>query len=293
MAWLELSITTTADHVDTLGEQLTELGAQALTTRDAGNVPIYEPAPGETPIWQNTVLVGLFDDTQEMAAVLDYIQSQQADGLLQNFRLDPLPDQPWERTCLQDFKPLRFGRRLCICPSWETPPEADCANVILDPGLAFGTGTSPTTALCLEWLDQNIQNGDTLIDYGCGSGILALAALKLGAKQVFAVDYDPQALIATRENGERNALKPPQLAVYLPEAFSAREADVVVANILAKSLIELAPYLASLTKQKGRILLSGILIDQAELVLKTYREWFIMPEPVSKEEWVRLEGVRK
>ncbi|MDR3478896.1 MAG: 50S ribosomal protein L11 methyltransferase [Gammaproteobacteria bacterium] len=293
MAWLELHITTTSDHADALGEQLTELGAQALTLRDAGNAPVYEPAPGETPTWQSTTLVGLFDDTQDMSAVMKLMSAKLAAGVLQDFRLETLPDQPWERTCLQDFKPLRFGKRLCICPSWETPPEDDCVNVILDPGLAFGTGTSPTTALCLEWLDQNVQNGDTVIDYGCGSGILALAALKLGAKQVFAVDYDPQALLATRDNGERNQLMPPELEVFLPDDFVGREVDIVVANILAKSLIELAPYLASLAKPKGRILLSGILITQAEAVLEVYREWFTMPEPTSKEEWVRLEGIRK
>jgi ribosomal protein L11 methyltransferase len=261
--------------------------------RDAGNAPVYEPAPDEIPTWQSTILVALFDDTQVMSDVMDFMAAKQTAGMLEDYRLEALPDQPWERVCLQDFKPLRFGKRLCICPSWEAPPEDGSVNVILDPGLAFGTGTSPTTALCLEWLDQHVQSNDTIIDYGCGSGILALAALKLGAKQVFAVDYDPQALLATRDNGERNHLHAPELEVFLPDDFSARQVDIVVANILAKSLIELAPYLASLAKPNGRILLSGILMEQAQTVLETYREWFTMPEPTAKEEWVRLEGVRK
>lgn len=292
MAWLELHITTSAEFVDVLGEQLTELGAQALTLRDAGNQPVYEPAPGEIPVWQQTTLVSLFDDQHEMTPVLQYLQTQQTAGLLSTFRLETLPDQEWERICLQDFKPLQFGQRLWICPSWQTPPDPNAVNVILDPGLAFGTGTSPTTALCLEWLETNIKPGMHVIDYGCGSGILALAALKLGAQQVLAVDYDTQALLATRENGLRNQFTSPQLETFLPEDFPSQPVDLVVANILAKSLIELAATLSQLVKPQGQILLSGILHDQAELVMETYRPWFLLNPPVQKDGWIRLVGVK-
>lgn len=293
MGWIELHIVTDQHHAEILGEQLTELGAQALTFRDAGNKPVYEPKPGETPTWNDTLLVGLFDDQADMSPVLHYIETQQQASIIKNYRLETLADQAWERTCLNDFKPLQFGKRLCICPSWETPPNPNHVNIILDPGLAFGTGTSPTTALCLEWLDDHVKPGDRIIDYGCGSGILAIAALKLGGAIAHAVDYDPQALLATRENGDRNALSPTQLVVSSPETFKPFEADIVIANILAQSLIELAPYLASLTKPKGHIVLSGILVEQSDAVIAAYSPWFTMQAPVIQEEWVRLAGLKK
>jgi len=291
--WLELHVKTTAEHANQIGDQLTLLGATALTMQDAGDQPIYEPALDATPLWQDTIVVGLFDDQQTMEPILAYLKRQQALGLLKDFQLQPLADQDWERRCLDDLKPLCFGKRLWVCPSWLTPPEPEAVNVILDPGLAFGTGTHPTTSLCLEWLDANIKSGDTVIDYGCGSGILAIAALKLGANQVMAIDHDPQALDATRQNGERNQLAPSELKTCLPDDFVPQQVDVVIANILAKPLIELAPRLSTFVKQGGQILLSGILIEQAEHVAEAYKPWFLMKNSVSKQEWVRLEGVRK
>lgn len=293
MAWVELHITTIADHTDALGDELLNLGASALTLKDAGDKPIYEPAPGETPVWHQTTLIGLFTDEDDLNPVLAYVEAQKELGHLQDFALHDLPDQPWERTCLQDFKPVKYGKRLWICPSWETPPEENSVNVILDPGLAFGTGSSPTTALCLEWLDANIKPGDTVIDYGCGSGILALAALKLGAAKVYAVDYDPQALLATKENAIRNQIDEQTLEVSSPSEFTPRKVDVVAANILAKSLIELAEFLADLVKSRGKIVLSGILSEQAEDVLQVYSHWFNMAPSSEKDGWVRLSGIRK
>ncbi len=292
MAWIELHITTTAEHADTLGDQLSEWGAQAITLLNAGSEAIYEPAPGETPVWNNTTLIALFDDQDDLSQVLNEMTEKKSLGWLQDFYVKALPDQDWERVCLQDFKPLQFGKRLWICPSWETPPDPQAINVILDPGLAFGTGTSPTTALCLEWLESHVKEGDSVTDYGCGSGILALAALKLGAEKVFAVDYDPQALDATKLNSERNQITPKQIETFLPDDFTPQKVDIVIANILAKSLIELAPLLTSMVKPQGQILLSGILREQAEQVLDVYQQWFKMEEPAYKDEWTRLVGLR-
>src|SRR6185312_1985647 len=200
MPWIELHSQTTADYADSLSDQLTLLGALAVTFQDAGDQPIYEPTPGAQNLWPETIVIGLFDNSLQPESLLAYLEDQQAAGLIQSFHFKNLPDQDWERICLDYFKPMSFGERLWVCPSWQTPPGPNSATVILDPGLAFGTGTHPTTALCLEWLDQHIQTGACVIDYGCGSGILGLAALKLGAKEVIAIDNDPQALEASQKN---------------------------------------------------------------------------------------------
>jgi ribosomal protein L11 methyltransferase len=292
MAWIELHITTTVDYANQMGDQLLLLGAEAVTMHDAGDQPIYEPALNATPLWQKTRVVGLFDKEHAMEPIIHYLETQQSNKLIDHFYLQPLDDQDWERSCLTDFKPLRFGQRLWICPSWLTPPEPHAVNIILDPGLAFGTGTHPTTALCLTWLDAHIQPGQTVIDYGCGSGILALAALKLGAKHVIAIDHDPQALTATRSNADRNAITPSQLETYLPDDIHPQPADMLIANILAQPLIELAPLFATLLKPNGQLLLSGILAEQADEVITRYLPWFSMQAPAYQQEWVRLTGTR-
>lgn len=293
MAWLEFHITTIAKHANQMSDKLVLLGAQAVTMRDAGNQPIYEPNPETTPLWEEVVVVGLFDNTEPMEKLGLYLEKQRDIGLLKKFELLHVADEDWTRRCLDSFKPLQFGKRLWICPSWLTPPKPHAINVILDPGIAFGTGTHPTTALCLEWLDKNIHSQDLMIDYGCGSGILSIAALKLGAKKVIAVDHDPQALESTQRNGEKNHLAFPVLETHLPQNFVKQPADVLVANILAKPIIEFAPFFASILKTKGKLLLSGILSTQTEEVLEAYSPWFDMEKPVQREEWVRIEGIRK
>ena len=291
MPWTELHIYTTAEHATNLSNQLALLGAQALTLQDAGDQPIYEPTPDTPRLWQKTIVTGLFDSNQPMDGIVEYLQKQQALGFLESFQLQSLEDEDWERRCLEGFKPLRFGKRLWICPSWQTPPDPKAINVILDPGLAFGTGTHATTALCLEWLDENIKPGMTVIDYGCGSGILAIAALKLGARKAYAIDNDPQALEATQQNGERNQLISPLLETHFPQDPLPQLADVLIANILAKPLIELAPKLFLLLHSKGKIILSGILMEQVQDVIEAYNPWFYMENFVVKEGWIRLEGV--
>jgi ribosomal protein L11 methyltransferase len=294
MAWLEVHIQTTAKKADTMGDELSALGAQALTMKDAGDQPIFEPALNRAPaLWPDTILVGLFDDQHNMDPVIAYLEKKRASGLINNFTIEALPDEDWERRCLDSFQPICFGKRLWVCPSWLTPPDVNAVNVILDPGLAFGTGTHATTSLCLEWLDENIHSGETIIDYGCGSGILAIAALKLGALSAEAVDHDEKALETTRENAELNQIQESQLKTWLPDAFSAEQVDLMVANILAQPLITLAPYLANLVKPGGKILLSGILKEQSEQVSAAYAPWFTMQHPVFKEEWTRLVGIRQ
>lgn len=293
MSWLEIHITAFSEHVSALSDQLMLLGAEAVTLKDAGDQPIYEPSDADPRIWEETILVGLFDQQQAMPPILSYLEQQQTEGVLTHFELKEVADEDWVRRSLDSFSPICFGKRLWICPSWLTPPDQNAVNIRLDPGLAFGTGTHPTTALCLEWLDQHIHETDYVIDYGCGSGILALAALKLGAKRVLAVDNDPQALEATQSNAEQNAISAFQLQVCFPPKVSKEKADLVLANILARPLIDLAPHLAQLVKDKGYIVLSGILIEQVPTIIAAYETFFDMQPPVSKGDWARLVGVRK
>lgn len=293
MAWNKLTIQTTEQYADAVSDQLMLLGASAITFQDAGDEPIYEPLPGTLNFWQTTNVSGLFAETEPLAPILTYFEQQQSAGLIKHFVLENLPDQVWERTCLAHVQPLQFGQRLWICPSWETPcADPASATVILDPGLAFGTGTHPTTALCLTWLAQHIQTQALVIDYGCGSGILGLAALKLGAKQVLAIDHDPQALLATEQNAIRNQLQAPALRTALADQLPAlpKRANLLIANILAQPLIDLAPHFATLLQPDGQLLLSGILREQIPAIEAAYAPWFTFQPPVIQAEWVLLIG---
>jgi ribosomal protein L11 methyltransferase len=295
MAWVECHITTTAKYAEGISERLTACGALALTMKDAGNAPILEPALNKTPpLWPATTLIGLFDAAADLQPVEAFLTREQTAGRLQNFKIEALPDEDWERRCLDSFQPIQFGERLWVCPSWQTPPDPTAVTVILDPGLAFGTGTHATTALCLEWLSDNLRPDITVIDYGCGSGVLAVAALMLGASQAAAVDHDSKALLAAEENAQANHLGPDRFQTYTVDAFyPAEPCDLILANILAQPLIQLAPQLTSYVKKGGTIVLSGILRDQADEVSKTYSTWFSMQPIVYKEEWVRLTGIKQ
>lgn len=293
MPWIEAHVTTPGEHADELSDQLIELGAQAITYQDAGNHPIFEPTADTPRIWHETVVVGLFDSEQSMEPVVQFLEAEQALGIFNHFHLHHVADEDWVRRSLDSFKPIQCGKRLWICPSWHTPPAPDSINVILDPGLAFGTGTHPTTALCLQWLDENISGEQEVIDYGCGSGILAIAALKLGAKHAICVDHDPEALKATHENAQANHLTPEQLETLLPTEHLSTQADLLIANILAQPLMELAPLFANLTRSGSKIVLSGILKNQANDVVKAYNPWFNIEKLLEKEEWICLAGVRK
>ena len=293
MPWLQLVIKTDKAQAQTLSDILSEAGSNAVTLRDAADQPLYEPPPGETPLWHSTQVVGLFDANTNMNEVLLLISN--ALGHCPKYTLNPLEDKDWVREWMSHFKPTRFGERLWIVPSHHAEqhlndkPEA--INILLDPGLAFGTGTHPTTAMCLEYLEQYPPENQQLIDYGCGSGILAIAAARLGARSVLAIDNDPQALIATEDNAIKNKVID-CFTIQLPEPVPGLQADRLVANILARPLIELAAQLASLIKPGGKIALSGILTEQADDVLQAYNTFFNIQQYKQQDDWVCLSGTR-
>ncbi len=291
MPWIQIRINATEKTANKVSNMLSGRGAQAVTYMDAEDKPVFEPLPGETLLWDDTVVVGLFDAETDPAPIIDFLKKFYRKDLV--YKVEQLEDKDWVREWMDSFHPMRFGNRLWICPSWRDVPDPTAVNVMLDPGLAFGTGTHPTTALCLEWLDGQDLTGKTVIDFGCGSGILALAALKLGAKEVIGIDIDPQALQASRDNAERNGVAD-RLSVYLPQDQPAGlTADVVVANILAGPLKELSPIISGLVRPGGRLALSGILETQAEGLNQVYDQWFDMAEPVFREEWARLNGSKR
>ncbi|WP_166263336.1 50S ribosomal protein L11 methyltransferase [Marinobacter caseinilyticus] len=296
MPWIQLQIPADPDNADQLEDLLMELGADAVSMEDAADQPLYEPDPGTTPLWHETRVTGLFDSDRNIEQLCAEISSrwhQETQQSLSDIEVTLVEDKDWERVWMDDFTPLRFGERLWIVPSWHEAPDPKGANLLLDPGLAFGTGTHPTTALCLEWLDGHPVADKQVIDYGCGSGILGLAALLLGANHVIAVDTDPQALEASRENARRNEVDDDRLDLYLPADEPDAVAQVLLANILAQPLIGLAPHLAARVVTGGDIVLSGILSNQARDVMEAYEPWFIMDEPEQRDEWVRLTGRRR
>jgi len=292
MPWLQLRLETTDEFSDDIGDSMMHLGALSVTLMDAKDVPILEPAPGETPLWNELTMMMLFDAKTNTRMILESWKNDPLSEHTQNVKFDQIEDKDWEREWMDRFEPMKFGQRLWICPSWKPIPDENAVNVILDPGLAFGTGTHPTTALCLEWLDSIDVKGKTLIDYGCGSGILAIAAIKLGAAKVYAVDIDPQAILATKENAKRNQVFDERLEVDYPSLLEGVVADLVVANILAGPLVELAADISSHCKVNGQIALSGILDNQAETTRSAYLQWFEMLEPIYKDDWSRLSGVK-
>jgi len=289
--WLQLMLVATQNNAEQLGDQLSEAGALAVTLQDCADEPIYEPTPGNEPLWSETRVVGLFAADTDVTDILEHLKSSLGLSQAPECLVKRLEDQDWERVWMDQFKPMRFGDRLWICPSAYTPPEPDAINIILDPGLAFGTGTHPTTALCLEWLDQNSVADKLVIDYGCGSGILAVAAAKLDAHQVHATDIDTQALYATGENAKKNQVAK-KILTSLPEKLANITADCLIANILANPLRELAAHFATLTKPGGQLVLSGILSEQASDVKASYQPWFNQLEITERDGWVRIDGRR-
>ena len=264
-------------------------GALSVTLTDAADDPVLEPAPGATPLWPTVRMSALFAD-QPPERVVTMLKAF-FDAPLPGHRIERVADRPWEREWLKDFRPMRFGARLWVCPHGEPAPDADASVVWLDPGLAFGTGSHPSTALCLQWLDSAAVSGLEVIDYGCGSGILAIAAARLGARFVTAVDHDPQALVATRDNTARNRVAE-RIAIRPPEA-PLGPADVLLANILLEPLVALAPRFASLVRPGGRIVLAGLIVSQAGPVTLAYQPWFDIQPFGAHDDWVCLHGVRK
>lgn len=292
MPWLQVRLAIGPEQAETYEDALLSIGAVSVTFMDAEDQPIFEPDLGTTPLWSKTHLLALFEADTDEAALIAHLQLL-CGGTLPEHQLERIEDQDWERSWMDNFQPMRFGQRLWIVPSWHAAPEPDAVNLLLDPGLAFGTGTHPTTALCLEWLDGQPLEGCSVIDFGCGSGILAIAALLLGAKQALGTDIDPQALEASRDNADRNGIDPARFPVYLPADLPQQQAEVVVANILAGPLVSLAPQITTLVKTGGRLALSGILAEQAEEVRAAYESAFALDPTAEKDGWVRISGVKR
>ncbi len=290
--WLQLSLETRAEQAEQVAALLESMGALSVTLQDSADAAIFEARPGDTALWPHTRVSALFPPATAIEPVLHRIHDTLQTATPLPHTLEYLRDQAWERAWLERFQPMRFGRRLWVCPTGHAPPDPQAVNLMLDPGLAFGTGTHATTALCLEWLDQADVKGRTVVDYGCGSGILAIAAARLGARQVWAVDVDPQALEATAGNAVRNQVAA-RITTCLPEALPDFAADCVIANILAQPLVELAPTLAGLLSSQGRLVLSGILAgQQAQMVQAAYRPWFEFTSIKQREEWARLDAIK-
>lgn len=292
MPWLQVRLAITPEQAATYEEALLDVGAVSVTFMDAEDQPIFEPDLGTTPLWSHTHLLALFEADTDPAALLAHL-TLLTGGPLPAHQVEQIADQDWERSWMDNFQPLRFGQRLWIVPSWHQPPEPQAANLHLDPGLAFGTGTHPTTALCLEWLDGQSLHDYTVLDFGCGSGILAIAALLLGAKQACGTDIDPQALEASRDNATRNGIDATRFPLYLPGEMPADTFDLVLANILAGPLVQLAPTISQHVRQGGHLVLSGILAEQAEEVRAAYQADFILDPTAEKDGWVRISGVRR
>ena len=288
MPWVEVSIGVARSDTAAAEQALEDLGALAVTLQDDADHPVLEPGPGETPLWPTVHVCGLFESDVDRAAVHEGLQAVPGAGRPGNLRWREVGDRDWERAWMDRFRPMRFGRKLWIVPTgMELPPGEEGTEIRLDPGLAFGTGTHPTTALCLEWLDGQSLEGALVVDYGCGSGILAIAAALKGAARVEGVDNDPQALEATAVNAERNGVESTVFACE-PRAFRVQDADTVLANILAGPLIELAPVISGCARPGASIVLSGLLEEQVEMVTAAYAETCQLEKVTVSEGWARV-----
>ena len=281
---------------DCVEEIFARHGAHAVSLTDGGNEPVLEPAPGETPLWGDTRITGLFSPETNLDVLADDLVSSLSLERLPLHCVESLADREWEREWRKDFGPMRFGRRLWVCPDNSEPGDDDAVVVRLNPGLAFGTGAHPTTAMCLEWLDSLSLEGKTMLDYGCGSGILAIAALQLGCESATGMDIDPQALTASRKNASNNGVRP-NLRAASSDAEITGKFDIVIANILAGPLVELAESVTTRLSSGGKLALSGILSGQVDAVLKAYVPRIAFDEPAYRfqdgQNWARLSGKRR
>lgn len=296
MSWLTLSVQAEANYAEALSDALLAHGALSVDMLDADADTPDEQAifgePGEptSAVWQHNLINALFESDTDVASILSASCAELGISPLPQHRIETLKENDWVRLTQSQFDPIPISPRLWIVPTWHTPSDPAAINIVLDPGLAFGTGSHPTTRLCLRWLDANIQGGESVLDYGCGSGILAIAALKLGASSAIGVDVDVQAVQASRNNAIANQVT---ASFYLPDDAPKSQADIVVANILTNPLRMLAPLLAGATRQGGRIVLSGILSEQAEDVMKIYAQWFNLAPTVMDEGWACVSGVKR
>lgn len=295
MSWLSLIINASADTAESLSDALFDLGALSVSIEDAqagtaAEQPIFgEPGEPTDVVWRDSNVVALFEADSDIPTILAQV-AEQTGVAVAHHKVEHVAEQDWVRMTQAQFDPIQISERLWITPTWHQPPDPQAINLQLDPGLAFGTGSHPTTRLCLRWLDNNLRAGETLLDYGCGSGILAIAAVKLGAGKTTGIDIDPQAIVASKQNAEQNNV----VADFrLPDSMLNEQFDVVLANILTNPLKVLAPLLASATRTGGRIALSGVLQEQAEEVMAIYQQWFDLAPTVFDEGWACISGTRK
>ena len=296
MPWQSVRILVDSQHAEPLSDALMEVGALSVSLEDADagtedETPLFgEPDYPTAELWQRSIAVALLDEHANVAAILAAAAALAAQPVPTQYKVETVADQDWVRLTQSQFDPIAISSRLWIVPTWHEAPDAGAINLKLDPGLAFGTGSHPTTRLCLRWLDQHIQGGETLLDYGCGSGILAIAAVKLGAGSVDGVDVDPQAVTASNDNAALNAVV---ARFCLPDALAEAQYDMVVANILTNPLKAMAPMLGGRVRVGGRLVLSGILVAQAQDVMDVYAPWCAFDPPEADDGWVRLVGVRR
>ena len=296
MPWQSVRILVDSQHAEPLSDALMEVGALSVSLEDADagtedETPLFgEPDYPTAELWQRSIAVALLDEHANVAAILAAAAALAAQPVPTQYKVETVADQDWVRLTQSQFDPIAISSRLWIVPTWHEAPDAGAINLKLDPGLAFGTGSHPTTRLCLRWLDQHIQGGETLLDFGCGSGILAIAAVKLGAGAVDGVDVDPQAVTASNDNAALNAVV---ARFCLPDALAEAQYDMVVANILTNPLKAMAPMLAGRVRLGGRLVLSGILVAQAQDVMDVYAPWCAFDPPEADDGWVRLVGVRR
>ncbi len=291
MTWIQITTIVPEAQVAPLSDALMEAGALAVTQAEGDDEAIFEPEPGTTPLWHQTRVSGLFPADVDGNAIIQQLCALQMELTPDRFRVEILEDKDWVRAWMDQFQPMRFGQRLWIVPSWHTPPDPDAVNLLLDPGMAFGTGTHPTTAMCLRWLDANAPVDQTVIDYGTGSGILAIAAARLGARETWGTDIDPQAIQASQKNAERNDVTINLALVKDFETAPPPPAHLVLANILAGPLKELAPTLAGHLQPGGTLVLSGLLEHQAAELIDTYaRHDISLSLTDTQDGWALLRG---
>lgn len=283
MPFEQLTLTINQDQAELVAAALEHFGALSVTLQDAQDEPIFEPSLHSMPLWSRTHIIGLFpegENCDEITQAIESLFEEPVEAIAAH-----LPDQDWVRACLDQFKPMRFGERLWICPTWHTVDAKEATVIMLDPGLAFGTGSHPTTGLMLTWLDSAALHNTTVIDYGCGSGILGIAALKLGAAQVIGIDHDEQALLATRNNAAQNNVT---VDVFLPDDAPALQADIILANIVLSPLLMLKPLFARQLKPQGILVLSGLLQEQRATLIEDYADLFTLIEDCVLGDWARL-----
>lgn len=294
-AWINLKIRASAEYAHIISDALIELGALSSSIEDSylnsenEEALFGEPNIPSNTIWQNNTIESLFDDSISIDTVIDELKSMTGLSNI-DYTLESVEEQNWVTLTQSQFEPISILNKLWIVPSWHTIPNPSAINIILDPGLAFGTGSHPTTHLCLEWLIKEVKINDCVLDYGCGSGILSIAAKKCGAKEVVGVDIDPQAIISSTHNAKENHV---DIQFYNSESSLKFEADIVVANILSSALSVLAPIIAKACKPQGKIALSGILKEQVEILTKIYSAWFNLNKPIEREGWILMSGTKK